>query len=164
MKKDFLHTKEDGFKLPDDYFSKFEDTLFDSTTKKSEVHLPNNNGFQIPEKYFENIEERILSKLEKEKQPRNNFKKLYYYVGGIAAALALTFSILNMQTPTAEKQLHKLSATDVENYIEDGYLSVNTYDIGELFSDEINDIPITASIEDDAIIDYLVTYGISEEP
>ncbi|SFU55824.1 hypothetical protein SAMN05216480_10772 [Pustulibacterium marinum] len=166
MKKDFLHNKKDGFKLPEDYFGKFEDNLFNTVSEKSDFHLPDTSGFEVPHNYFETLEDRILTKIQSEKhqgQKVKSLKTVKYILGGIAAALIISLSIINIKPTTAEDELNNLSSTDVENYIDDGYLSLSSYDIGELFSDEISDISMTTSLDDDAIIDYLVTYDITQE-
>ncbi|GLB50398.1 hypothetical protein [Neptunitalea lumnitzerae] len=166
MKKDFSHSKKDGFQLPDNYFEKFEENLMHTITQiKQPAELPKSSGFKVPDAYFEDVEISILAKIETENKAKfftfQRIKKFAYSAAAIAVTALIGVWVFNSRTITSNQTL---TATELETIIEEGYLPVNSYDVGEVFSDEISDISITSNmVSDEDIIDYLSIYDITQD-
>jgi hypothetical protein len=132
--------KETGLKIPDNYFENFENKLM--------LQLETDNK-EVPKNYFENIEDRVFAKLERENKQRNSFKK-YWIVSAIAASLVLFISIYN---PFNEK--NKLDLVEIEAYIEEGNIDINSYELADLYELELADLQIEKQINTDELEDYL---------
>lgn len=164
MKNDFLHNKKDGFKLPDNYFQEFEEKLMNSVSLGSSSNIPDETGFTVPDNYFEDAELLILSEIEKEKiRTKTHFRKrkFSYAISAVAAILIIVLLAVGIYKPVSEED--PVAISEIEKYFQEGYLPLNSYELGDVFSDEISKVSITTSIEDDAIIDYLSTYNVTPD-
>jgi len=125
-----------GFKTPEDYFESFEERLFN---KLSEGKLPEKSGFIAPEGYLDSFEDRLLKRIEDEKsvtKVRPLFgKRTLMYAAAIAACAVLVFSVFNLQQ-TKSIQIQDLQLSSIENYIDEGNLELETYEVLALFEDE----------------------------
>jgi len=159
MKREALH-KNSGFTVPEGYFGAFEESLF---VKIAEERLPDTEGYGVPEGYFEAFEDRLLGKLSAEKAPKvvaiTAYKKVYYALGAVAAALLLFVGIKGFLPggTTAEITEGTVSVTEVETYIDNGYMALDSYAIAEVFNEELAAIEMVPEydIDDEQLIDYL---------
>lgn len=125
-----------GFKVPDNYFDNFEAQLFDKMQTEA---LPKDSGFRAPEGYFESLDDIIVEKLfTSEKRPkviRLNSKRTVAYVIAIAACLALIITVA-LQNKSLVQQLDSLKMASIENYIDEGYMDLQSYEVMALLNDD----------------------------
>lgn len=156
MKKKPLHKKDPGFKTPEGYFEGLEAAIFEKLSLKKA--LPEKEGFTVPETYFDTLEDRLQQKLYPAKTakviPLARSRKVYYAISAVAAALALFFALKNVFP--APMSMNSVALTEVERYLDNGYLTWNEYDLAEVFEEEdFADITLTTKIDEEALIDYL---------
>jgi hypothetical protein len=149
-------TNKSGLHLPEGYFNNFEDRML---LKVMEDSLPKSNGFKTPDGYFRQVEDRIVSLVSENEKPkiiplyRN---KTLLYVSGIAASLLVIISLVNgLQSDPA---FEDLSATAIEEYIDEGVMDIDSYDVMALLEEEeIDDITIPSEvISEESIENYLI--------
>jgi hypothetical protein len=63
--------------------------------------------------------------------------------------------ILNISIFTFQKQDQSIEMADMENWLEDGTVDLNTYEIASVYEEELEDIDLTDFIETEEIEDYL---------
>jgi len=123
--------KNKQFKIPEDYFNKFEKKIFSTikNTKKEEEFL-------VPENYFENIESSIFKKIKKGKERNLHFIRTF----SIAAILLLLFSLLIV----IKNQNNSVKQNEIIDYLSD-----------HMNSDELDEILLQKNInlEDQTISD-----------
>jgi hypothetical protein len=124
-----------GFKTPENYFEDFEAQLF---SKIDEVNLPKSPGFNVPQNYFENLEEQVLKAVKNSEKPTkvvSLFPKKYFgYAAAIAACLIIGFTVFNNKSDN--ETLNALQLALIDNYIEEGNLNLDLYDVTTLINDE----------------------------
>ncbi|MBU2929697.1 hypothetical protein [Winogradskyella psychrotolerans] len=131
MKKNNLHNvKSPGFKTPKTYFESFEADFFERLNEKEAITSSEVSGFTVPDNYFDTVESKILDEIQNKKEtPVINLKpkSRFYYFAGIAASIALLFSlgfnndnitIDNLETEILESYLYQ------EDYTNDDYASL----------------------------------------
>ena len=134
MKED---KKTNSFNTPQNYFEDFEERLF---LKISEDSIPKESGFKVPDNYFKNMENTILNRISKvESDDKSNVisiftKKTILYAVSIAACAAIVFSIFNFDEPIND--LNEIQISVIEEYIEEGNISFDTYDLTSMLSEE----------------------------
>lgn len=149
-------TNKSGLHLPEGYFNNFEDRMM---LKVMEDSLPKSNGFKTPDGYFVQFEDRVVSHVSETGRPkiiplyRN---KTLLYVSGIAASLVLIISLLNGLG--SAQSFDDLSASAIEEYIEEGGMDIDSYDVMALLEEEdINDITIPSEvISEESLENYLL--------
>jgi hypothetical protein len=153
-----------GFKVPENYFESFEAQLFDKI--KSE-ELPKDSGFRVPEGYFENLEDSIVNKLHvserRSKVIKLNTKMTLAYVIAIAACLALIISVV-VQNKSIVQQLDSLKVASIENYINDGYMDLESYELMALLNeDDLTNMNLENDIfSEESLETYLIEHNIDE--
>ena len=153
-----------GFKVPENYFDSFEKRIFD--TIESET-LPKETGFKVPDGYFENLEDTILQKLTATDKPRKviplNSRKTWIYLTAIAACLAVIISML-IRDESIVKQLDLIKTATIENYIDEGYLDLESYEVLALLDDEdLTSINFESDIfSEESLENYLLENSIEE--
>jgi len=124
-----------GFKTPENYFENFEMQLFN---KIEGENLPKSAGFQVPENYFESLEQRVLNTVPASEKPKKVIsllpKKYFGYAAAIAACVVLGFTIFN--TNPSKSTLDTLQISAIDNYIEEGNLNLDLYDLTSFIEDE----------------------------
>ena len=141
--------------LPEDYFDNFEDRMI---LKVMEEDLPKKHGFKVPRSYFGEFDERMMSKVVNEKPKVISIfrNKTLHYVSGIAASIVLIFSLVNgFNTDPA---IEDLSASSVEEYIYEGGIQIDSYDVLALLEEEdINELTIPSEeISEESLENYLI--------
>lgn len=134
MKED---KKTEGFNIPQNYFTDFEERLF---LKISEDIIPKEPGFKVPDNYFEQVEDTVLNKVSKSEiihKPKviTLFtKKTLLYAASIAACAAIVFSIFNLDENIND--INDIQISVIEEFIEEGNISFDTYDLSSMLTDE----------------------------
>ncbi len=177
-----IQKKGSGFSIPENYFDEIENAISD---KLFTATLSNTSGHKIPENYLEQLENTVLSKLEKEQTPNQKVPKGYfdsiedqvfnqlaledkpkvislkkYWIPVAAAAAASLALLVSIYNPFSTNQNIKVS--EIEQWIDEGNIELNSYEIAELYSDELENISIENTINTDDLEDYL-NNEISEE-
>ena len=157
MEKDKLHMKKSGFKVPENYFSEFENHLSDSITSKT--MLPKESGFKVPESYFDTLETSIVSKVLPKKKTKVIKMSWFYNAAGVAAIFVIGFFINNTLSKQNNTEINRIAVSEIE-----GYFSLNTFEITEAFNDvSLSEIDMATALNEDDIFDYLEenmnTYG-----
>lgn len=147
MKNENLNNvKKTGFKVPQNYFEEFENSILTEAKLKN---LVIDSGFKAPEGYLDNFSVPI----EKETKVISIFsKKNMLLVSSIAAAIVLFFS-LNV-FDNSPLSFDDLDTTTVDNYI------LNETEIGDLTSlfqdNELSENQfIDYSLSDEALDNYI---------
>jgi hypothetical protein len=132
--KDKKH--KSGFKVPKNYFDDFDKHIF---KKIESENLPKQTGFVVPNGYFDNLEDTILQNLNTEPKPHRhislNSRRTWVYLTTIAACLAIIVSML-IRDESFIKQMESLKIVTIENYIDEGYLDLESYEVLALLDDE----------------------------
>lgn len=122
-----------GFKVPQDYFKQKQAELI--AIAKLE-HLPKQSGFKVPNSYFENFEENLLDSITKKKEPKvipMITSKIIMYTTTLAACGILGFFLFfNNKTIS----LSEISDTEIETYMLEGNLNIETQEIAKLLDEE----------------------------
>lgn len=123
-----------GFDLPQDYFNDFEDRLL---LRMMEDGLPKSAGFKAPEGYFETFEDKIADVIDGLEDPKALYifrYKTLLFAAAAAACLLLIFSLFdNFGT---QHSLEDIPASTVEEYLNQGNLGLDTYDLLALMDEE----------------------------
>lgn len=133
------------FKVPKSYFETFEERLFD---KLAEEEFPNSAGFEVPDTYFDTLEDQVLKTIitsEKSKKVIVLFPKKYFgYAAAIAACLLVGFMIFKNE-PTKNISIDSLQLATIDQYINDGNLDMDVYDVSDYINDnDISDVNFEA--------------------
>lgn len=124
-----------GFKTPENYFEDFDALLF---SKIDEVNLPKSAGFKIPENYFGNLDKKVFKSVKNSEKPTKVIslfpKKYFGYAASIAACLIIGFAVFN--STRENENLDALQMAAIENYIEEGNLNLDFYDVTTFINDE----------------------------
>jgi hypothetical protein len=144
-------SKNSGYKIPENYFDQIENTVLSELAKKT---IPSQ---KIPEGYFDTIEDNVFERLALENKPKVISLKKYWIPATVAATLLVFVSIYN---PFTNRQ--NLEIAEIEQWIEEGNLDLNSYEIAELYTDELENINIKNSINTHDLEEYL-NDEISEE-
>jgi len=128
--------KNSGFEIPKDYFEKFEERLF---AKLDEDVIPKEAGFSVPGGYFDIVEEDIMKGVVKTKvdQPKViglNSRRVIIYVSSIAASVAIIFGLIGKYSTS--ESFNDLQISTIESYIEEGNVTIDSYEIASLLADE----------------------------
>jgi hypothetical protein len=153
-----------GFKVPENYFDDFEKRLFN--TIESET-LPKETGFKAPDGYFDNLEDIVLQKLNAVEKPQKvislNSRRTWVYLTAIAACLAIIVSML-IKNENIVKQIDSIKTASIENYIDEGYLDLESYEVLALLDDEdLTNINLENDIfSEESLETYLIEHNIEE--
>lgn len=144
--------RKNPHKIPKNYFENFEDELF---SKIKTQDFPEDTGFVVPKYYFENFSEKLNEQLSVEKpivRPLYNYRIL---TAGIAAVFIFGLFLLNFNK---KLEIEDTSITAIDEYVDNGNLKINLFDLGYLIEDdEINWVEFSSSILKDSIIEnYLI--------
>ncbi len=174
-----LKSSDLGFKTPDNYFENFKSTVCNSKA----IDIEKNEGFAVPNLYFEKLDAKILSKLDSSEIPKktgfttpknyfenfeinsinispenkvinllsNQYKK--FISMAVAASLLLFIGINYFANHQKTINLDDLTANEIENWMDDNLIGLNSYDIAEVYK-EI-DINNNSLYFEDEISDYL---------
>ena len=139
-KEKFKHTKNVGFKVPEDYFESFESNLFEKIKTTSALEPKIDSGFKVPKNYFETFSPKVKS---------DNLINLnqILYLSGMAAAILLMFTLFlpkdkpsfdGLEIATIEYYLlnESYEAAEIAGLLNEDELSLDTFNV-TLDSDEM---------------------------
>ena len=154
--------KNNGFKIPENYFEEFKEKLMFKLSEEKSVLLNTDNhqdeGFTVPKDYFETLTDKIIVKVDTKEtkvvtlHPYRN----YYLAAMSVAAIALLVFGLNWNT-TEEVTFDTLVGNDIDSYFEDYELDFTDNELAELLpmhNVEISDM-VYQGINEDKIVEYL---------
>ncbi|GAB5399861.1 MAG: hypothetical protein Aureis2KO_14460 [Aureisphaera sp.] len=158
--EDKKDTYKHGFKVPEDYFEKMEDRVFDALDIKE---LPEQSGFGVPEGYFDTLEDEILQKVKVAPKETKVIpigrKRSFWYAASIAACIAFVFAFFNPwigegSTTNPEEP----SLAEIEAYIEEGIGSIDSYDLAQVLTDaDLDALELeTEYLSDESLEEYLL--------
>ena len=122
--------KNSPFKVPKEYFERFDATFFNEIELKTSVK---ETGFKTPDSYLNDFNISI-PKISKFSNLRKLNKKYSFYISGIAAALVLLFMF-----SLPREEIQEISLETIENYL------INEEDQSEALSniltlEDLNDV------------------------
>lgn len=106
-KEKFQHTKNSGFKVPEDYFDSLESKILDKAKMALPLESKIDSGFKVPEGYFDNFKPKAKS------SKVINLKKVLY-ISSIAAAIVLLFALF---IPKSTPNFDGLETAAIETYL-----------------------------------------------
>ena len=182
-------SKENGFKIPENYFESVEDGVF-AHISKNKLHNLNTTNFKTPANYFDSIEDKVITKLKSEllqnettvlpdnyfdgiedkvfaklakKQKVISFRKntIKYVTGfAIAASLALIF-ILTPQKNNSEITFDAIETSEIEQLIQNGLIEVNAVTLTAAFPDiEVDASLNNINLSNEDLLNYLDSENI----
>ena len=164
MNKKKLNIKNTGFKVPENYFETFEDSVLHNIKLNSQLNDLKNTGFKVPENYFESFDENVFKNLNTNKSSKvvNLFnRKKASYITGIAASIILVFNLFfnNKQEVT----FSDIETANIEAYLTNQNLS--SYQLGTILEEEslVIDNFIDNKINKESLEDYLLENTTLEE-
>lgn len=153
-----------GFKVPENYFDDFEKRLLKKIESET---LPKETGFKVPDRYFDTLEDTLLQRLHTEEKSQKvihlNSRSTWVYLTAIAACFAIIVSIL-VRNESIVKQMNSLKIASIENYIDEGYLDLDSYEVLALLDDEdLTNINVENDIfSEESLENYLLENNIEE--
>lgn len=161
-----------GFNLPKGYFDKLEEKVLSDQVqndqnreqtnsereKKGDTEpagldlIGKNHGFKVPEKYFEDktIENGITGSAKVISLAKKNIGK--WISLSVAASLLIVFGLGFYITGDKSIELAEVNNEEIENWIDTGLVSFNSYEIAEAF----NDVDFENDLyTDEEVADYL---------
>ena len=158
------YSENSGFRLPQNYFEKFEERMMRRLDEQEANKLPGReSGFGVPEGYFESLEERILQKTKDTGKPVISiFRKEYlFYAAAVAAIFILMLG--NFFETESEQPVgwDDVEISAMENYIDEGYdmgfIDLNTSEYSEfiLKDGKLIDDSDFYTVNSDAVFDYI---------
>jgi len=179
-----------GFSIPDGYFQSIEDAVFSKLKAESFSQSNNNSSFSIPSNYFETVEDIVITKLKAESIQEENsqipdnyfdsvepkvFEKIHRNSNlislknnvikilipfAVAASLLLIFIL---KTNASKVTFDSLANDDIEQFIENDLISINTENIATAFPEiELTTDFIQETISNDELLNYLNRENIEE--
>lgn len=133
MKTNKLHTiKNTGFKVPEDYFEKFEDAIL---IEVKLMEMAPKSGYKLPDNYFDLLEDKIINAVKP--QEKTKVIKLFtwrkaVYATAVAASLLLMINIFFNKHENIT--INTLETANIENYILNEDLE--TIEFASLFTKE----------------------------
>lgn len=132
MKSDYMKS---GFKIPGGYFEDLDSRLF---IKMEEQNLPKGSGLKVPESYFSSLEEQVFSRMN----PGNKVKPLFpskwtLYASAVAACFIIGFILF--KNFNQENLWKNVQISVIDEYIEEGNLNIDQYDLPYIIEPEILD-------------------------
>ncbi len=157
--------KDRGFATPENYFLDSKERLLSKIKLDGQLSQCSLSRFDVPDNYFETSKEAILDTLSRKRNEdlssNSNasaetkvisFKKYFYPITGIAAALLLLVSIVwtQVQSTTGD------DVTTIAAYFDDEATDLEGIEFAEwLTEDDINDLQNDLALDESVIIDYL---------
>ena len=129
--------KNAGYSVSENYFDTIESNVF---AKIDTSELDKEQQFDVPTDYFKTVEDNVFKKINEQdnKQPKvfslkTKVVKIFIPIA-IAASLLLLFTVYTQKTDSTYS-FDNLAAIDIENWIEEDYISLDSYQIAEVYSD-----------------------------
>lgn len=145
-----------GLNVPHGYFENFEDSVM---LRVMEDSFPKNTGFKTPDGYFDGIEDRLTENVITREETKvisifRNTRLLY--VAGVAACVVLIVALFNGFG--SELSIEDISVANIEEYINEGGMDIDSYDVFALLNDEeISELHINTELfSEESLENYLI--------
>ena len=144
---------KEGFTTPKGYFNTLEDAVFNKLGKE----FIKTESFDIPKDYFDTLEDRIFDRINEERVKESKvislserIRKTWIPVA-VAASLLL---ILMINYNNSSTTIDAVAETELDKWIEDDLISLDSYEIAEVFNDI--DLSDDSTFDEDAeLLEYL---------
>ena len=126
-----------GYTIPKNYFDTIENNVF---TKMDAIEFRKQHHYDVPKDYFSTIEDNVFKKIQEEDTNKPKVINLRLRFIKVFAPIAVAASLLLLATMYSNKNndsfnFESLAVTDVENWIENDYITLDSYEIAEVYSD-----------------------------
>ncbi|WP_146746556.1 hypothetical protein [Sinomicrobium soli] len=150
-----------GFKVPEGYFGQLEDRLLASVSGSRRISRE--EGFSVPDHYLESLEKRIAERVSTDTATtpmhRNPVVRLIYTVSSVAALVAILLSVvfgtISRTGSGPDTAFTGILPEEIEYYIQNGFLSVDIQDIGDLYDSSELETVSFSSLDEAFIMEYL---------
>ncbi|WP_053978323.1 hypothetical protein [Mangrovimonas xylaniphaga] len=118
MKDNKLHlNKSAGHQVPEGYFDKVEDAIWDQANLSSKITTP---GFEVPSNYFESFDAKILRKVQTQEFANPKITPFWtrqttFYAAGIAATIILLLGLFLNSKDSLD--FNDLETVSIESYL-----------------------------------------------
>lgn len=119
---------------------------------KDKVNEISEHGFRVPAGYFDGLEKRLIEGVASERSKRTWLDRNKIFTLSIAASLLLLIGIRFYDPNGTTEDLHALSTSEIDTWIDNGLVTFNSYDIAETF-DDLELYPDLGSEQE--VLDYL---------
>lgn len=144
------------YKVPDNYFSSFQERLQVQIEFEEIVGPKKATGFKVPEGYFTHFPEKVLQQTKQPTKVVSLFKSKWFYSAASVAAIILFIFIL--KPFDTEYTFDTIENDTIAEYLETNTVFLSAYDVGALLTDdELQNISNTIQLEDTEVLDYLDT-------
>lgn len=155
--------KNNGFKIPEDYFNHLEDRIMNRIDLDAQKITNKKNGFTVPDQYFNSIEDNFFAKIKEDESQTKIISifntKTSITVAAIAASLVLLFSLSNITILDKSEEINfsTLDIVDISTYIEQGNIELSDSELADIIGEEIDFTSNfeNSPIDDEAVLDYL---------
>ena len=126
-----------GYSIPKNYFDTVERKVF---TKMDANEFLKQHHFDVPKDYFSTIEDNVFKKIQEENTNKPKVINLRFKLTKVFAPIAIAASLLLLVTLYTNNNndsfsFNSLTVTDVENWIENDDIYLDSYEIAEVYSD-----------------------------
>ena len=158
-----IRDRNNGYKVPEGYFSELEDTLLDKVKNLESIedvlkNYKGTHGYTTPESYFDTLEKRVLEKVKPKVIPLFSWKKIAISTATIAASLVLAFSIYNYSsTKQTTNTIAAIDTAQIHDYIDNGELDLTLFEVEDLLFDQNIDLSTlnNESLQEELLYEYL---------
>jgi len=149
-------SKNNDYKVPENYFINFQERLQVQIEFEEIVGLKKEAGFTVPDDYFSNFSQKVLQQTQQPTKVVSLFKSKWMYAVASIAAILLFIFVLNPFSTTTT--FDSLENDTIAAYLETNNSFLSAYDLGELLTDEeLENLSNEIQLEDTEVIDYLNT-------
>lgn len=149
-------SKNNDYKVPENYFINFQERLQVQIEFEEIVGLKKEAGFTVPDDYFSNFSQKVLQQTQQPTKVVSLFKSKWMYAVASVAAILLFIFVLNPFSTTTT--FDSLENDTIAAYLETNNSFLSAYDLGELLTDEeLENLSNEIQLEDTEVIDYLNT-------
>jgi len=147
-----------GFNVPDGYFEDLENSL---NYRLMEDEIPSSNGFVVPDNYFDGLEDSIGATLKNLESGNKQtvislWPRRFGYAIGIAASLLIGWIVF---APKDSVTLEELPIANVEQYIQNGSLDIDWYDVAQLLTEsDMENFSAGLQFEEEQLESYLIEH------
>lgn len=159
LQKNTLHQvkKNEHFSTPEAYF----DTIENVVLTKLKSQLTQKNASEMPVDYFDTIEDTVISKIDLHKKVKKRTLLRYKYVATLAIAASIAFIFILNPFNRSEITFDSLETSDIEQFIHNGFVDVNTITLTAAFPDfDVNQDINNTVLSDEDLVQYLHTENI----
>lgn len=141
---------ENFFKVPNNYF----DTLSTEIALKNLKSSCTEDSFKVPVGFFDSVESNVHIKMETQHKKSLFTLTRYWIPFSVAAMLVLTVGIVKFSSKTP-LQSAQVEVEEMEEWIENGSVDMNSYEIASIYETELSQINPTDFLNEKEIEDYL---------